>query len=487
MDPTSRPPPAPAAALLVAARAHVAVALAVAGCVAARAAPSGAAPVEHVTRVEHQADRVSPSLGPRDAPVQIELFFVPGPSSRQPYQLIRELWRRHPTRIRVTFRVLSRKGPVYLPTAVLEAGAQGKFEPFMSAVNSRLRSGDPQDMVALARDVGMDVERLSAAWRDGRHASTLESNDLRRQRLRVQQLPDAVFAGKPAARPLSVLGASDLETAFQEAYGRARDLLDRGHALAQVPGLLEERALATRSTGAVILGPSDERVEELDPADTAFALLARPIDLHGLPTAPSRVSAPRPPPRWLPPEAPAPRRQTPIVVACNPLSVHCPRQLQLASISAGAFEGGVRVVWAPMFDLRSPDAAIVAQVSDALLCAQTMGFGTTALDRVLSQTESRSGRVSPAAQLIDGLIAAADLDREAMASCLAVTAGASVRRTVALRRAGMALSPTVVIGGRMYPGGMSDTASVLQIVESERARGWLGELSVAPVDGNVDP
>jgi hypothetical protein len=77
------------------------------------------------------------------------------------------------------------------------------------------------------------------------------------------------------------------------------------------------------------------------------------------------------------------------------------------------------------------------------------------------------------------LIAEADLDAPTLASCMAVRAGAALRRTVELRRAGMTASPTLVVGGRMYPGGVSDAAALQGLMEDELSAGWLGQHAIA--------
>lgn len=432
-------------------------------------------------RVEHRPSDEPPSLGPRDAPVQIELFFLPGASNaRLPYQLITELWRNHPTRIRVIFRVLSRQGQVHLPAAVLEAAAQGKFFELMTAVHTRLRGTQRDQILALVESVGVDTERLTAAWKDSRHNDAFETNENRRQRMLGRQVPEAFFSGKPVSRPITVLGTRELEEAYLEAYGRARDALDRGVAREDLPAYLDAAVIAARPPVVPNLGPADERPEDDDGrADNAMALMSPPPDLRGLPS------------RWKPAgakdggedltELRAPRG-LPILLACNPLSAQCYRYLHMAESAADVFLGRVRVVWAPMFEVRSRDAATVARVADAVLCANQLGVGWSALDVVTLQANRRHGRILDANRLIDDLIAEADLDGAALASCMAVNAGAAVRRVAALRRSGLSISPTVVVGGRMYPGSVSDVLSLQGLIEEELASGWLGEASIDVAD-----
>lgn len=432
-----------------------------------------------VVRVEHRPAGEVPTLGARHAPVQLELFFLPGASSsRLPVQLAIDLWRNHPSRVRVVFRVLSRQGQVHLPAAALEAAAQGKFVPFIEAVGTRLRGTLPAQIRELAQSVGVDVERLDAAWADSRHLEALDDNELRRSRMRARQIPDVLFSGKLASRPVTVLGAGDFEAAYREAYERALEALDRGVAPSELAEALEREVVAARQPPVIGLGPADER-SDLDEVvgDPGMALLTRPVSLRGLPLL--RGTRPTTAPRSAT-EPPSELATTPIIVACNPLSVLCYRQLQLANVIAGLFDRRVRVVWAPMFDPRGRDAIAATRAADAVLCAEALGSGWAALDVLTAQTNRRRGRAIEPDRLLEDLIAEADLDSARLAACMAVRAGESVRRAGALRAAGMTLTPTMVVGGRMYPGGVSDAGALQTLIEYELADGWLGRLSTGP-------
>lgn len=435
-------------------------------------------PREHVQRIPHEPSDAPPTLGPRHAPVRLELFFQPGSANaRVPFQLITELWRAHPRRIQLIFRVVSRQGQVHLPAAVLEAAAQGKFFELVNALPS-LRGNQKEHIRALAKSVGMDLDRLDAAWESSRYAAALEANEQRRTRMRVRQVPDALFAGKQSPRPVTVMGATDLEAAYREAYARALDARDRGVDAAHLADYLDANALADRPPQLLNLGPADERPEEDDGrGEPSTALLSPPLRLRGLPT------------RWTPAgdpgrgqdggdKRPAAPRGLPVLLACNPLSAQCYRHLHIVENAAEVFDDRVRVVWAPMFELRSRDAATVARVADAVLCADQLGVGWSALDVVMLQANRRHGRILDGDRLLDDLIAEADLDGAALAACMAVNAGAAVRRVEELRRSGMSVSPTVVVGGRMYPGSVSDAPSLQGLIEEELTAGWLGRATL---------
>ncbi|HWU88668.1 MAG TPA: hypothetical protein VN253_15485 [Kofleriaceae bacterium] len=137
--------------------------------------PAGAVPQGRepgaVVRVEHRDPDTAPSRGPASAPVTIEFFFQPTTSSqaRLPsYRAIERLQASHPARIRVIYRVMKR-AQVILPTAVLEAHAQGKFFEMMEELhrNRTTTSLGKAEVLELARKIGMDVPRLAAAIANG--------------------------------------------------------------------------------------------------------------------------------------------------------------------------------------------------------------------------------------------------------------------------------------------------------------------------------
>jgi len=131
-------------------------------------APVWAAPapkVGEVVRVEHRPPDALPTLGPSTAPVTIELFFAPVQNSRrQEFENVRKLQLKHPSRIRVIYRVVKATGMARLHYAVLEAYAEGKFNEFMTALNNASRSSlTDAALLEMGKNVGMDPQQLALA------------------------------------------------------------------------------------------------------------------------------------------------------------------------------------------------------------------------------------------------------------------------------------------------------------------------------------
>src|SRR5437588_8697413 len=144
---------------------------------------SAVARADHIARVAHRPAGDVPAIGPTDALVTVELFFIPGAvQSKAPYQALVELQARHPRRMRLVLRPLSRQGMILVPEAVMEAHAQGKFFELLDAVTAAGRSLSKQEVLALAAQVGVDAARVSSAWDDERHKAELDANEARRQR-----------------------------------------------------------------------------------------------------------------------------------------------------------------------------------------------------------------------------------------------------------------------------------------------------------------
>src|SRR5262249_59933623 len=90
-------------------------------------------------------DDDAPAFGPADATVEVELFCALGDHGcRASYELLRQLGRRHPTRLRVVVRTIplpGRDGQL-LAEAAMEAHRQGRFFPFLEALGRGAREAE---------------------------------------------------------------------------------------------------------------------------------------------------------------------------------------------------------------------------------------------------------------------------------------------------------------------------------------------------------
>ena len=426
-----------------------------------------------VVRVEHRDPSAVPSLGSARAPVTIELFFIPGPLSRGSwYRALEELQRRHPTKIRLVYRVLVGAGQTRVPFVALEAAAEGRYPEFMAKLHETLTSkpsnlSDAQ-LVEVAKAAGIDGDRALAAMKDPPPAykRVVEGNERRRkQHVHSANAPTLLVNSRPVTSALVALTQNDLEREYRTALDQAEDLLDRG----AVPSTLTEAFDDERPLPGEILvqtGATDEEIGEPAPEPP---LASPPLDVRGLPSYGS-------------PEAPVT-----IVVACSPTSLNCDLPLGSARLTQEVYPEQVRVVWAPYFDVARDDAADLALLGDAALCAEKVGtslehegdFDNTTspgwrwVAAVLGEVKSRHRRVTTD-QLIDRVADKLHVDKHAFATCRASVAGTTLSWVEAARHAGVRTSPATVVGGRVY-GPIVDWATLQLLVEAELAPGWLGE------------
>jgi protein-disulfide isomerase len=454
------------------------VRLAIIAALTAVLGPASANPGE-VVRVEHHDPHAVPSRGPTYAPVTIELFFVPGQSTRsQLLKVFETLQAEHPTRVRLIYRVLKRNQAT-LALAALEAHAQGKFFELVDLLGNQRANPTKEQLVKLAGDIGVDRTRLELALDPKQPYGdvlnvVLDDNQTRLDRLLPRTSPPAVlFNGRPPGSALGSLTGepAKLKTEYERAYNASLEQLDRGsdpHQLAQV---FDRTALAIAAAippGNIQPGPPDEGSEEVP---TDHPLAAPSLEVRGLPTYGS---------------AKAPYA---ITVLCIPTSQNCKTPMSAAKNTQRLFPRQVRIVLASFFDVSRDDAAALGQLGDAALCAEQIGTvggdgfatgwddespGWRWADAVLRATARGGGRKVDPDQLIDRVVASLKLDSHKMSACRAKIAGATFERITAARHAGIKTTPSVVIGGRIYAGGITDQAHWQNLVEAELAPGALG-------------
>jgi hypothetical protein len=417
-------------------------------------------PRANISRVEHKPAGDAPTLGPARAPVTIDLFFIAGaPTIKVPFELLRRLQEAHPSRIRIVYRLLRRGNSLLTPLAAAEAHAQGKFFEFMALVLKKPNQRR-EGILELARQAGLDIRRLEAAWEDGRHEATLDANEARRQRLHAARNPPpaATFNGVVTARGIIGTDYDTLEGEYLDAYDRALDMLDRGVPEAHLGEAFDRVAVARRPDQVFAPGPIDDP-DPSEPLDAPPALVKTPIDTRG----------------W--PSMGAAGAEVPILVLCNLRSPACRKQIVNVVLKMrDLFGDQVRVVWGPMFDPAADDAAATTLINDAALCAEELGAGWSWVEQALNVTYRRHGGPGDPDKEIDAVIAATELDRGAVARCQASSAGASARVVARLRAAGVRSGPSLVVGGRIYPGGLGDARMLQAVVEDELAPGILEAL-----------
>lgn len=459
---------APAALILAAA---LGLALGPAG---AAPSPAGRGPGQ-VVRVEHRDPDTAPSIGPASAPVTVELFFHPNTNAqaRLPaYRLIERLHGNHHTRLRVVFRIVKRGGQVQLPTAALEAHAQGKFFELMKELHANRSTATlgRTDVLELARKIGMDVPRVAAAITNDRYRDVLEANDRRLERVTRghPSVPAVLFNAKQPPKSLAAMGEADFEREYDAAYDRAIELIDRG----VDPRFLMEAfdALVLRGAQPFVgsTGPTEDDVT----GDTIEHRLASPpLPLAGLPS-------------FGKPDARAP---IPIVLLCRPNDSQCGNAMRPLRRLQETYADEVRLVWAPWFEVSRDDAANLTLLGDAALCAEQVGSspedlsaspGWQWIEKQLQRSGRSHGRRTQPAQLIEQVTAETRVDSRQLSACRARMANATLEWIERARRSGVTRAPALVIGGRIYEG-IPEQGVIQQLVEAELAPGVLGELAPA--------
>jgi hypothetical protein len=447
--------------------------LLIAGVALAIAQPVTGAPKGGVVVVEHRDPAALPSRGPVNALVTIELFFAPGAqiSRVNGYRNLERLQANHPSRIRLIYRVVKSGGQTRVPYATLHAHAEGKFFEFMDAINVGRMNPDNRELFEIAKKIGLDPDRVAQviAKPPTAYDLVLDANERRRsQRIRGQSaLPSALFNGRAPTTSLSSLSMADLEREYNAARELAEELLDRGADRGSLAAAFDDQ---THMPDEIVVnpGPTDEDIgDDIGPA----VLATPPLDLRGMPS-------------YGPLEA-----ATTIAILCSPVSSNCAQPMRAARIIQELYPDAVRVVWAPYFDFTREDAADLSMLGDAAICAEKIGItvereadfagaGSPGWRWVEGMFAENNRRRTAPDKIIDNVAKKLRVDASTFATCRAQIAGTSVAWSESARRAGVRVTPSTVVGGRIY-GPITDRSTLQLLVEAELAPGILGEAAPA--------
>lgn len=425
-------------------------------------APAVAAPGK-VVRVDHREPSIAPSRGSKTAPVTIELFFVPtnGAISRvRVYRGLEALQAEHPTRIRLVYRVMQQNDAM-IPTAALEAQAEGKFPEFLDAIAMTRERPTRDKLMELWKRLGLDPGRLDYALSEHKpYQHVLDENANRFERMHGGNPPNVLINGRPPrGTTLSAMSLSDLHEAYEKAYGIALEHLDQGLDPDALGALYDREALTSDAPIVVFGGATeDDEVGRRDPP-----LAKPPLELRGLPSVGRETAV------------------VPIVVLCSPTNAACRNQLEAAAHLQTLYPDDVRAVWAPWFDVTREDSADLGMLADAALCAETVGNGPDLAQsagwrwviEMYKQLGLARGKHFAADAQIDAVATRAEVDPRRLATCRARMAGHTLAWVTAARQAGVRASPAIVVGGRIYVG-LNDRAVLQQLVEAALAPGVLG-------------
>jgi|GEM_PF-2370666 len=447
-------------------------------------------------RLEHHA--ANPTLGPRDALVTMELYFVPGSDEGViAYRALVELAARHPQRLRVVFRprqIGSRQG---VSALALAAHRQGRFFALMDALAAMSPAPSPSASLARAVAIGLDRELMLRADRDPNILATLTANEHRAFRAPTTELPELVINGEPtSSAPVRVsAGATTVEILdglYQTALADARLAAAQGLAPGTMPRwghwnlwcaepdgpdptvwmmggppappppaadaaprfAWSLHGLVDRGTGCAAARFRPARLDELDayePSIVGRVLLERPLPVDGAPALGDPDAA------------------VPVVVACNIMGPACRMQLGLLRPLVEIYQGRVRLVWVPLGDLDLDGQRPDVRVALAATCAAALGDGWPF-------TSDPSG-FQDGPPTVESLARGANADPAVVAACAEGDLTPVLTSIAVVQASGILWGPTVVIGGRTYVGGFVDARSAAAAIEVELAPGLLERLA----------
>ncbi|MEZ4404066.1 MAG: hypothetical protein R3B06_28855 [Kofleriaceae bacterium] len=466
------------------------VALLVVAALVAQAWPAAATPrAGAIARVVHPT--APPSLGPADALVRIELYFVPGiASSAVAYREVRALAARHPARLRVEFWPRRVGSTQREPAVALVAHRRGRFFAYLDRLTE---AGPVQRSADLEPQLGIDPRLATAALADPDVQAALDDAERRAFRAGAASVLELVINGRPVSRGPVRMNANSfhpdqLEAAYQLAWRRARRAAVAGLTGRALAAFNRQRVYCDDDDGpdpeadadpvgdaiddqlglgALFDGGTDCPTPQVRPAridTTPVGLDDELLDEAALSAAPL-LGRPLPPPA-----APMTGARTPavdVVVVCGLGGPGCRAQLAIVHQLLAVYGAQVRLRWLPWLEPGAPGADAEAELAAVALCAAEHGDGWPFSDPPGLRTPPLDAA---------GLVRASGADPELVAGCVA-GAGARVRALVAAARAaGIQWGPTVVVAGRAYPGGFTDRRSAAIVVEHALAPGLLEQL-----------
>jgi protein-disulfide isomerase len=392
-----------------------------------------AAPATVVVADEDEA----PAFGPPDSPVEVELFCTLGDHGcRASYEVLRQLSRRHPTRLRVVVRVIplpGREGQL-LAEAAIEAQRQGRFFPFLEALGRGAREAE-----GAAGRAGLDVAALRVALGERRHTRRVERDVARRDALGLVQTSALVWNGTPLV-PAYRLDA--FERAYDDAHVRAKAALAAG-----VPPDKLQAALGREAD-------RERRRRDRGGGRTALDLAGRRLSV-ALEGAPIRGEG----------------ADATLVVFADFECPFCRRQTDVLRKLEAAFPGRIRVAFKHFPLPFHPNARLAAQ---AAACAHRQGQARFwALHDAFFRASQPLSR-----ETIDRLAGEAGLDTARLWAD--VGSGACAARVQADidegRTIGIEATPTLLINGLKITG-MRSLTELRAIVGEELSPGFLSDLT----------
>lgn len=404
-------------------------------CALLPASSGRADPEGKIVKVEHQPPLDVPTLGPRLAPVTIEYFMDPAEGSSWSYsERLEQLAERHPQRLRVIYRIVSRRRrPSWQSEALREAFAHGRFFPFLDALHDRMRWRNRKDLAAAAEAAGLDPKAMDQAVtpNENPHTEVVENDYWYAMRRRISAFPGFLINGEP--KVLSAGTLDELETLYDQAYEPARVRLDDGMRLDDLyPWLLREADASVEYPVGLVAGSVDGITRRDKPPKGMGKLVGGRVDTNG--------------PHTRGAEHPA----TVLVFYCNFQTRNCKNMHDRIEELRMIFRDELRVVFHHMFDDEDQRQPFARQLAEGGACAHDQGAFWSYYDEMFSSYLSKNFSDEDVMARVEKL----ELEVEKFRTCFENRehAEAIEDARVAAERAGIAHTPSVVIGGRVYIG-----------------------------------
>ena len=394
-----------------------------------------AKPAGKIVKVEHSPPAQAPILGPRLAPVTIDFFMDPRERmSQQIDRMLRQLAERHPKRLRVVYRIVSKqRQSVWQAEAAREAFAQDRFREFMDAYYVNRRWPHRDDLRQIGEAAGLDVEALEQAVAPGTspHAEGIVAEYWYSRRRRVNAIPGILVNGQP--KLLSPGSLEELESLYDQAYEPARVRLDDGMRLEDLyPWLLREADASVEVPVGLVAGSVDGLSGRDKLPRGTGKLVGGLVDTSGaLSRGPESAAAV-------------------LVFVCNFQTRHCKNMHDNIEELRLMFPDELRVVFHHQLDDEDKRQPLSRALAEGAECAHEQGAFWSYYDELFSSYLSTSIGA-------DDILARAEkleLSAEPFAECMSSMKHAEKVEDarVAAERAGIEHTPSVVIGGRVYIG-----------------------------------
>jgi hypothetical protein len=348
--------------------------------------------------------------GPATALVTIEVFLVPGHTMPVgALRLLQQLADHHPARTRLVYRILKSGSLLLVPSAALEAHAEGKFFEMMDELSKQRSALKLVDLLELARKVGVDPQRVAQTIQLEHYREVLEANQRRLDRLHAGNAPSVLFNAEPTKIGLNGFTTAELEREYEVAYDRALDKLDRGVAPRELAGAFDDERIEKMSGTQPVVMSAGMPDDDPDRSPLDHPLATPPLELDGLPSF----------------GKPGVTATVPVVVLCRPNDIGCGGLLRIIESETRLYPDDVRSVWAPWFDVSLDNATELTMLGDAALCAEevasnqgelTTSPGWAWIKEMYTQAGKFRGKKLLADKLIDAVAAKLDINARTLSA-----------------------------------------------------------------------